>query len=558
MSNISGFVYYDPSRTGIPGTGLKNVPVALFNTITGTGVIALTDATGAYLFTNVPAGTYKIVETWGTAGVATPVSFLSAIPMALPPEIEPPLSIVTVPVPALADALNAVTPNLLNVTVIASDLTGQNFYDASVGNKALTSTGVALVGPNLITAADNGTFGTVPGGTIVNTTAVSAPYPTVTPGFIYTTNPQPSDGYYTVINTRKVVTFPWWQVSDHTSKVETGRMLLINGSNPGATIFTQNVPVSTNTNYLLSAWVMNLMSAAGYSKPQLSLEVLAPDSSVLFYQKVNPVDATPIPVWYQNGFMFNTLGNSNVTVRILSEGPAANGNDYLIDDISMFKAVVENLLTIKKTATPPVIHPGTDVTITVTVTNNSSTETLSDVIFKDLLDPTLVFTAGSVTVNGSGTGFGTANPNTGFSLGAMSPNSTKIVQFHAVSTTGVSPVKNVASGSYPAFLSANGDIVSNTINSNSVFLRRPLYNFSRASTDVVSSVALEQAALSHILNAEGEKIQAMLALPNITPAQMLSVNTSVQNTIDSISNLECVLKQKIKVVKNQVVGYQTI
>ncbi|MEG2176586.1 MAG: carboxypeptidase regulatory-like domain-containing protein, partial [Oscillibacter sp.] len=109
--NISGFVYYDPTRNAVPGTGLKNIPVALYNTGTGTGVVALTDATGAYQFTNVPAGTYKLVETWGTPGVATPVSFAAAVPMALPAEAEPPLSVVTVTPPPLATALDAITPN---------------------------------------------------------------------------------------------------------------------------------------------------------------------------------------------------------------------------------------------------------------------------------------------------------------------------------------------------------------------------------------------------------------------------------------------------------------
>ncbi|MEG2002153.1 MAG: SdrD B-like domain-containing protein [Clostridia bacterium] len=556
MPNVSGYVYYDPTRTGTPGTGLKNVPVALYNASTGKGAVALTDATGAYLFTNVAAGTYKVIESWGTAGVPTPVDFgLSQIPMAQPPEVEPPLSIVTVPVSPLGDVLNAVTPNLLNINVVAADLPNLNFYDAEVGDKPLVISGVALSGANLITAADNGTFGSVPGGTVISTTAPVAPYPGVTPGFIYTTNPQPSDGLYTVINTRKVITFPWWPVSDHTTKIETGRMLTINGANPGAVIFTQPVAVTPNADYLLSAYVMNLMSAGGFSKPQLSLEVLAADGSILFYQKVNPIDNTAIPVWYENGFLFNTAGNSNVTVRILSEGPAANGNDYLIDDIKMYRAVIQDLLTIKKTASPSVIYAGTDVTFTVTVQNNSSTETLSDVIFKDILDPTLVFTPGSVTVNGSGVGYGAADPNTGFSLGAMAPGTVDTIQFHAVATAGASPVKNVASGSYPMFTSATGDVIPNVIDSNPIFLRRPLYNFSQASADLVESIAYQQTALSHIINAEGEKIQAMLHVEGVTAGQMLAVDASVQDTLDSISCLECVMKNKLKIVKNQVVGY---
>ncbi|MEG0803392.1 MAG: hypothetical protein RSF90_00400 [Pygmaiobacter sp.] len=556
MANVSGFVYYNPSRNAVPGTGLKNIPVALYNTGTGTGIVALTDATGAYQFTNVPAGTYKIIETWGTPGIATPASFAGAAAMALPPEVEPPLSVVTVPTPPLADALDAITPNLLNVTVASADVVAQNFYDGPVGNKALTLAGTTILGPNLITAAANGTWGVFPAGTPAGTTTgATAPYPGVTTGFTYTSNITPSDGSYTVMNMR-VNTFPWWNVADHTTGLETGRYLLINGSNPGSVIFTQPVAVTPNTEYALTAWIANLINANGFANPKLALQVLDASGNQIFFQNVNAIAATPAqPVWYQNGFLFNTGANSAITVRILSEGPAAVGNDYLVDDVALYKVQVQNLLTITKTATPAVIHPGDDVTFTVTVTNNSATETVNPVTFQDVIDPTLTFVPGSVTVDGNPNG---GNPNTGFSLGSMGPLTTHIVAFHATALAGASPVKNVATGAYPLSTSANGDVILNTIASNPVFLRRPLYDFRQASNDLAESVAREQTALSHILNAEGEKIQAMLAQHGVTPAQLLEVNTSVQDMVDSVSTLECVLKQKLKTVQNQLVGYQTL
>ncbi|MEG1989358.1 MAG: DUF11 domain-containing protein, partial [Oscillibacter sp.] len=214
-----------------------------------------------------------------------------------------------------------------------------------------------------------------------------------------------------------------------------------------------------------------------------------------------------------------------------------------------------DILTIKKTAAPAVIHPGDDVTITVTVTNNSATDTANPVQFQDILDPTLTFVPGSVTVDTLPNG---GNPNAGFSLGSMGPLTSHIVVFHATAGAGASPVKNTATGSYPMLKSATGDVVLRTITSNPVFLRRPLYNLRQASNDLAESVAYEQAALSHILNAEGEKIQAMLAVRDVTPAQLLAVNTAVQDMVDSVSNLECVLKQKLKLVQHQLVGYRII
>ncbi|MEG1879717.1 MAG: carboxypeptidase-like regulatory domain-containing protein, partial [Oscillospiraceae bacterium] len=382
MPSVSGFVYYDPTFSSVPGTGIPNVPVGLYNTGTGFGVVALTDATGAYTFTSVPAGNYNLIESWGTTGVPTPVSFATATVMTQPPEVEPPLSAVPVIPPPLADKLNALSPNLLKIVVAGGNLINQNFYDAPIGNKPLVFSGVTTVGSNLITAADNGTWGTYPGGQAINSTLPSDPYTGVTPGFTYTASSLPSDGFYTIMNTRGPSRFPWWSVSDHTTMIETGRYILINGSNPGSVIFTQPVTVTPNSPYGLSAWILNLINAGGFANPSLALQVLDSSGNQLFYEAVNSIAATPIPVWYQNGFLFNSGANSNITVRILSEGPAANGNDYIIDDIRLFKVIVQNILEVKKTATPAVIHPGDDVTITVKVTNTSPTDTANPVTFK--------------------------------------------------------------------------------------------------------------------------------------------------------------------------------
>lgn len=63
-------------------------------------------------------------------------------------------------------------------------------------------------------------------------------------------------------------------------------------------------------------------------------------------------------------------------------------------------------------------------------------------------------------------------------------------------------------------------------------------------TDIIQSVALEQAALAHILNAEGEKIQKIVALSD-SPQEMLMVNKSVNDIVNSVSMLEIVLKSKL-------------
>ncbi|MEG1791601.1 MAG: SpaA isopeptide-forming pilin-related protein [Clostridia bacterium] len=65
--------------------------------------------------------------------------------------------------------------------------------------------------------------------------------------------------------------------------------------------------------------------------------------------------------------------------------------------------------------------------------------------------------------------------------------------------------------------------------------------------DIIESVALEEAAISHILNAEGEKIQKAVEKA-VCIDDLLKVNCSVQNTISNITNLECVLFNKLRAV----------
>ena len=67
----------------------------------------------------------------------------------------------------------------------------------------------------------------------------------------------------------------------------------------------------------------------------------------------------------------------------------------------------------------------------------------------------------------------------------------------------------------------------------------------QAITDLIESVALEETALSHILNAEGEKMQAVIGMPDVTPEQLFKLNSSVQHTINAVTRLEMMLQAKL-------------
>ncbi len=74
----------------------------------------------------------------------------------------------------------------------------------------------------------------------------------------------------------------------------------------------------------------------------------------------------------------------------------------------------------------------------------------------------------------------------------------------------------------------------------------------QAVTDLIESIALEETALSHILNAEGEKIQAALAMQCMDLGKLLEVNDSVTDMVHAVANLELVLKDKLEFVSNNL------
>ena len=53
----------------------------------------------------------------------------------------------------------------------------------------------------------------------------------------------------------------------------------------------------------------------------------------------------------------------------------------------------------------------------------------------------------------------------------------------------------------------------------------------QAITDIIQSVAMQETALSHILNAEGEKIQKFVSIDDIRSDQLLMLNDSVKSLV---------------------------
>lgn len=76
---------------------------------------------------------------------------------------------------------------------------------------------------------------------------------------------------------------------------------------------------------------------------------------------------------------------------------------------------------------------------------------------------------------------------------------------------------------------------------------------------ILTAIAMEELGLSHIINAEGEKIQYVLGTipgitgPNATIEEILSTNKSVQSVLDSAVQNQLLLKGKMESALNSSV-----
>ncbi|ABS35423.1 SdrD B-like domain-containing protein [Clostridium botulinum] len=482
MATISGRVVFDRDRSATINagdSGIANVPVVLQNTATDVRLVVLTDTNGNYSFINVPNGDYRIVQFFGTpGGVPTPGDFNNAVVGPVPVGTNPPISFASDPPPGSTN-LDSLTPDTLLVTVTGVDLTNENFLDGPViytPIQNILDPCVSVSNVNLINVADNGTFGLFPPGTPANTGAPVEPYPGVTSDFTYVlpdpTKFTPIGGEYTVqnimTNAMSNEIGAWWRIADHTTGNETGRMMVVNGFNPGAIFFRDVVSVQPNTNYLFSSWILNLFKVIGYPNPELGVRILASNGDVLYSATLwaqIPVN-TNAPEWKQIGTVINSQNNTSLTVEFLSEGPEVIGNDYAIDDVALNEVQVP-LFTPVKTISTPVANVGETVTYTVTL-ENTCTSPLTNVFFKDNIPNGLLFVAGSVIVNGVSEG--SFDPNVGFTIPNIPGGSTATITFDAVvnAVPTPNPALNTATINY-SYTPVEGGIENNfTVDSNTV------------------------------------------------------------------------------------------
>lgn len=437
--NITGSVIFNINSQPNEASGnqpIKGVPVAIQvrgdtnieGTFVGKGIVVLTNSDGNFAFRDVPKGSYRIVEAAGYTGeISNSGNWNYSKNISVTPN-DPDIGLITSP-PREANRVNSLSPNTVYVNVSNSNISNVKFVDAPVEDIYLELNNYVTIGNNLITAGNNGDFGMLPNGTPVDTSPITVPYSDFITTFKYVRYVyfKPNDGEYSISNTITNTNFgTWFNVSDHTTGDESGRMMIVNGSNPNQSIFTTTVTVEPNTNYVFSTWVMNIDSEPTSVLPELRV-IVRSNTEFLFNQPLSStLRVTRIPTWRQVGATFNSGSNTRLTVSFISEGGPAGGNDYLIDDIRLLQLQGAPVTNIQKSVDRIIASTGDTIRYTITFTN-SSIQQLTNVIFRDIVPKGVTIIPNTLIINN--VQLDESNINSGISLRDINARETITISF---------------------------------------------------------------------------------------------------------------------------------
>ena len=157
--------------------------------------------------------------------------------------------------------------------------------------------------------------------------------PLIAPGYTYTTNPPPYDGFYTITNdlAKWSNSFMDWFMPKDNSPDPTGYMMVVNASVTPGLFYKQTITgLCENTKYVFSADVLNLdrIGLQNRIQPNVSFAI----NGVVKYSTGNVRNDQ---IWKTYDFTFATDSNqTTLELSLINNAPGGLGNDLAIDNIA--------------------------------------------------------------------------------------------------------------------------------------------------------------------------------------------------------------------------------
>ena len=284
--------------------------------------------------------------------------------------------------PATINVSECATSTTLTASNIPSGYSGLTWNNGSTASSLTANSSGAywwqVTGTNVVT---NGDFTS---GNTGFTSAYTFMAKTGTPSALY------AEGTYSVYTDPSALHGSFTSFADHTgnSPANKRNMLIVNGaSTANVIVWTQNITVVANTDYVFSTWVASTTSGSP-AQLQFSINGIPLGSTI----NASPTTGN----WQYFTTTWNSGSNSgSMPIALVNQNTAASGNDFAVDDI-VFAPVYRQNINVT-------LNPIPVITLNATALGCETYNLINTIISYDAATYTYVFkdSGGNVIANPS-------------------------------------------------------------------------------------------------------------------------------------------------------------
>ena len=154
-----------------------------------------------------------------------------------------------------------------------------------------------------------------------------------------------AEGDYSVATDPHITHTGFASFPDHTGNTVGARnMMIVNGAPAaGVTIWTENITVTPNTDYIFSVWFTSV-------NPQNPGQLTFSINNASLGSPIVLTSGTPD--WKNFTVRWNSGSNTSASIGMVNQNTALNGNDFALDDI-VFAPICRNFFNVNLYSNPP-------------------------------------------------------------------------------------------------------------------------------------------------------------------------------------------------------------